>query len=42
MLRPDSEELAAILRDAQLVGQAFQPKEMVKTQRRTRRRLLDG
>jgi hypothetical protein len=38
MLQPDSDELAAILRDAQLVGQAFQPKEMVEASRRARRR----
>jgi hypothetical protein len=41
VLQPDSDELAAILRDAQLVGQAFQPKEMAKVPRRTRRRHLD-
>lgn len=42
MLQPDSEELAAILRDAQLVGQAFQPREMAKASRRARRRPLDS
>jgi hypothetical protein len=42
LLRPDSEELAAILRDAQLVGQAFGPKEMMEPPRRTRRRPLDS
>ena len=41
LLKPDSNELAAILRDAQLVGQAFQPREMMKTARRPRRRRLD-
>ena len=41
LLRPDSDELAAILRDAQLVGQAFQPREMAKAPRRPRRRHLD-
>jgi hypothetical protein len=41
-LQPDSEELAAILRDAQLVGQAFRPREMAKAPRRARRRHLDG
>ena len=42
LLQHDSEELAAILRDAQLVGQAFQPREMAKTPRRARRRDLDN
>jgi hypothetical protein len=42
LLRPDSDELAAILRDAQLVGQAFQPREMAKAARRPRRQDLDG
>ncbi|HWE75278.1 MAG TPA: hypothetical protein VG328_19115 [Stellaceae bacterium] len=42
LLQPDSEELAAILRDAQLVGQAFQPKEMERPPRRSRRRRLDS
>jgi hypothetical protein len=42
MLQPESEELAAILRDAQLVGQAFQPKEMMEAPRRVRRRRFDG
>jgi hypothetical protein len=42
MLRPGSEELAAILRDAQLVGQAFQPREINETPRRARRRRLDS
>jgi hypothetical protein len=41
MLQPDSDELAAILRDAQLVGQAFQPKEMAEASRRVRRRRSD-
>jgi hypothetical protein len=40
VLQPDSEELAAILRDAQLVGQAFQPKDMAEIPRRARRRRL--
>lgn len=38
ILQPDSDELAAILRDAQLVGQAFQPKEIDESPRRSRRR----
>jgi hypothetical protein len=42
LLRPDSEELAAILRDAQLVGRAFQPKEVMAAAGRARRRRLDG
>jgi hypothetical protein len=42
MLQPDAEELGAILRDAQLVGQAFQPQEIVETRRRARRRWLDS
>jgi len=42
LLHPDSEELAAILRDAQLVGQAFQPREMAAASHRTRRRRLDN
>ena len=42
LLRPNSDELAAILRDAQLVGQAFQPKEIAKVPRRARRRHLDS
>ena len=42
MLQPDSEELAAILRDAQLVGQAFQPREFAETPVRARRRRLDS
>jgi hypothetical protein len=42
MLQPDAEELAAVLRDAQLVGQAFQPREMMEAPRRARRRQLDG
>lgn len=41
LLKPDSDELAAILRDAQLVGQAFQPREMMKSPRSARRRRLD-
>jgi hypothetical protein len=42
MLQPDSDELAAILRDAQLVGKAFEPRGIVETPRRARRRRLDG
>ncbi len=42
MLQPDSDELAAILRDAQLVGQAFQSKEMAAAPRRIPRRRLDN
>jgi hypothetical protein len=41
MLQPDSDELAAILRDAQLVGQAFQPREIVEIPRRAHRRRFD-
>jgi hypothetical protein len=42
MLQPGAEELAAILRDAQLVGQAFQPRECVEISRRARRRWPDS
>jgi hypothetical protein len=42
MLQPDSEDLAAILRDAQLVGQAFQMRDVVETPRRVRRRRFDS
>jgi len=42
LLQPDSDELAAVLRDAQLVGQAFEPREAMAAPRRARRRHLDG
>lgn len=42
VLQPDSEELAAVLRDAQLVGQAFEPKEVIAIPQRSRRRQLDS